>query len=160
MSAWYLPDLSSIMRSSIVQSSACANFCTVLALQFAISLFPEQMSKIVVFGTPLSCDKRYFEICFSFNRACKSMIYTSAFIISVRRLFVKQRKRGADAPPHPIHSSGSTLLTRYCEPPARTSKCRCGPVVFPVLPDSAISCPCVTVSPTDTSSSEQCAYNV
>ena len=50
---------------------------------------------------------------------------------------------------------GSTFSSFTC-----TSKCRCGPVELPVLPESAICSPLATISPTATSSSELCAYSV
>lgn len=50
---------------------------------------------------------------------------------------------------------GSTFSSFTC-----TSKCRCGPVELPVLPESAICSPLATTSPTETSSSELCAYSV
>jgi hypothetical protein len=40
------------------------------------------------------------------------------------------------------------------------SKCKCGPVEFPVLPEYAIIAPCSTISPSFTSIVEQCAYVV
>ena len=47
---------------------------------------------------------------------------------------------------------GSTVLSEIL-----ISKCKCGPVEFPVLPTSAISCPCVTLSPCFTYKLLQCA---
>ena len=50
---------------------------------------------------------------------------------------------------------GSTFSSFTC-----ISKWTCGPVELPVLPESAIWSPWATISPTETSSSELCAYNV
>lgn len=49
-----------------------------------------------------------------------------------------------------IHGTG---LIRFHFPRC-TSKCRCGPVAWPVLPSSAIRSPAATLSPVDTSSRE------
>ena len=45
-------------------------------------------------------------------------------------------------------------------PLIRISKCRCGPLLRPVLPLNAIFCPCFTVCPGDTRTLLRCAYLV
>src|SRR5690625_2810794 len=57
----------------------------------------------------------------------------------------------ADAGRPPMYFIGSTGL-----PPVQVSKCKCGPVLFPVLPDRPITCPLATSSPADTSGRDKC----
>ena len=49
------------------------------------------------------------------------------------------------------YSNGSTTSSF-----TRISKCRCGPVLFPVLPESPSRSPCATVCPTSTEVSDRC----
>src|SRR5690625_1550910 len=57
----------------------------------------------------------------------------------------------AEAGNPPIWDSGSTG-----RPPVQVSKCKCGPVELPVLPDRAIAAPLATVSPTLANKRDKC----